>query len=184
MAGKCEICKTRPKMVKAQMQQRHGVGFPYCEPCLIEADWENVHSDDAHESYANGDWAPEKLEDGLSLQAEMKDCWICHPELNQAAKDYQTRNGSSRKGIIMIVPIRATGQEKAKVVADRLADRFATRISTRKGITTLTLEHAGEVGFKLRWDGQGRYLYTESIATVNGKSRKVRNVSEALRLVA
>jgi hypothetical protein len=35
----------------------------------------------------------------------------------------------------------------------------------------------------LAWDSYGRYDYARSVASVNGKAKKVRNVAEALRLI-
>lgn len=79
--------------------------LPYCDPCATEAGWENVHSDDAHDALAQAiatnvyaTWmTPAILADAASTPGfTMANCWICHPELNQAAKDYTPRTGTPR----------------------------------------------------------------------------------------
>lgn len=170
----CSICKVRPQMTAAE-RRAEGASrdMDYCVYCHTEALWENTHNDSGH-----GD------PNGEANFTEESVCWICNPELNPANANYRLRTGTSRLGMIINVPLRADGKTKAGVVADKLAPRFATKVSTRKGITTLTLDFAGDVSFKLRWDADGHYLYAASTATVNGKVRKVRNVAEALRIAA
>ena len=128
-----------------------------CNFCHVEADYENTHSDDGHNDDVDG-------------------CWICYPELNQRTKadERGTRQatGTSRVGMVITVPLRASGAEKAKVVADRFAGR--AKVRTTKGITTLTVADAK---LRLVWDAQGRFNYDASRIS----DRKVRNVAAALR---
>lgn len=169
MTKNCEICQTRPVMPKGQMLQVHGVSFPYCEPCLVEAEWENVHSDDAHQTG--------------NQQITVAECWICHPELNKASADYVQRAGTSRAGMRMTVPVRASGLDKAAAVVAKLPEGYVhsvTKPSKRNGgITTLKAAKGVGDGIILKWDAAGRFIYGPS--TANGK--RVRNVSGAFRAI-
>lgn len=132
-----------------------------CNLCLAEADYENVHSDDGHD----GD-------------SKVDGCWICYPELNQRAtadaKSARQVTGTSRVGMVITVPLRASGAEKANAVKAQINGHKVT-VRTVKGITTLK---AGTV--VLRWDAQGRFDYDAS----GIGDKKVRNVAAALRFLA
>lgn len=137
-----------------------------CNLCLVEADYENVHSDDGHDE--------DNKVDG---------CWICYPELNQRtaadAKGARQSTGTSRVGMVITVPLRASGKDKAEAVKAQMPVGAQHTLRTVKGITTLkawTKEHA----VKLVWDAQGRFDYDAS----NGDAKKVRNVAAALRMLA
>lgn len=159
--NRCEICGTRARMPKGRMLQLHGVSFPYCEPCLLLAEWENTHSDYGHDE-ANQD----------------AECWICHPELDRTqAAVGAGRQGTSRIGMRLTVPQRAAGADKAKVVAEKLGEAYAVTINTSNGQTVLRAARAHEADLKIVWDAAGRFVYGPS--TLNGK--KVMNVSGALR---
>lgn len=149
---------------------------------------ENSHSDQAHDFIAKA--TPEELKVGAGwtikrqadldahvaeVREEMKRCPICHPEIvaNSA------HSGSSRSGMKINVPLRADGRTKAVTVSEKLIATNDVKIRRFKGAEILTATLPGGE-LKLVWDAQGRYQYAES--TFNG--RKVRNVSEALRLVA
>lgn len=167
----CEICETRPVMSQASKLAR-GTSFPYCDPCQDKAEWENAHSDHNHDG--DHDATPEK-----------DACWICHPELDKTDADYTPRAGTSRAGMRMTVRRTLTGREKADMVASRVIRKYpidAAKVSTRKGIVTLKVE-TKEAGFTLRWTVDGRYDYAASKMVADGKEHKVRNASEALRLL-
>jgi ribosomal protein S14 len=155
---RCVSCGTRPRTSESPEGQ-------LCEPCLREAEYENEHSDYGHD--ING---PES-DDATANNVRVNGCWICHPELNRASVAYVERAGTSRKGIVMTVSLRATGREKAEQVAAKLG---GGKVSTSKGRTVL--RHGDLV---LVWDTNGRFT---SEGSKFGK-RTVRNASEALRLV-
>lgn len=198
----CVICHKRPGMSAAQRRYQ-GVGADFadqCEPCHIEAGWENSHSDNSHaelaatpEGQIPSNWGfssdsteEQKLASVALLRQEAEQCWICHPELNRASAEYTPRTGTSRSGMVMNVKQKMTGAEKATLVSEKLGAKYATRIDTsEKGLVKLLLTHAGTVSFTLVWDVQGHYLYEQSKLTLNGsKPRKVRNVAELLRTLA
>lgn len=170
---RCANCGTRPRTSESPEGQ-------LCEPCLREAEHENQHSDDDHEGlinraetakHANVDNKKSILADLARYQTEIDGCWICHPELNKASVAYVERAGTSRKGIVMTVSLRATGREKAQQVATKLG---GGKISSSKGRTVL--RHGDLV---LVWEANGRFT---SEGSKFGK-RAIRNASEALRLV-
>lgn len=148
---------------------------------------ENGHSDNSHETLAdpnadldikNGGWTFRSQADAdkwfAATREEMETCPICHPEIviNSA------HSGSSRAGMVINVPLRADGRTKAETVAARLdAVKVPAKIRRFKGEEILTAEIDG-TELKLVWDAQGRYVYGAS----KFGTRKVRNVSEALRL--
>lgn len=164
-----------------------------CAPCLEEAEWENSHSDNAHEDVTNlpvgeipAHWTfkartskASKLAQVASVRTETETCWICHPEFNKAKASYTARVGTSRQGIVLTVPPKADAKTKALTVAERIEgqhfEKGSVKVRTAKGVTTL---RAGEL--TLTWDAKGRFLAEGS--SVNGK--KVRNVSEALRVLS
>lgn len=174
----CSICSTRPvPSAKARTEAGMSLDMDYCFECFEEADWENTHSDFDHEGSNAGN------------TDETDACWICHPELNQAKAEYTTKAGTSRAGMIIHVSMRADGPTKAAQVEEQFKAIETTgeqwEIKTSKPtkrnnhITKLTASSAQET-YVLSWDIQGRF--NGGTVTEDGKSRKVRNVSEALRL--
>jgi hypothetical protein len=120
------------------------------------------------------------------VETETAGCWICHPELNDAQKTSkraaQTGDRKSRVGQVINVPLRAPGEAKAAVV-ERAAVNLPVQVSSNKdGSVTLDITTPTFVMI-LAWDSYGRYDYARSVASVNGKAKKVRNVAEALRLI-
>lgn len=121
------------------------------------------------------------------VEVEQAGCWICHPELNEAQKVSKTRAPStgekkSRVGQKINVPLRAPGELKAAVV-ERAAVNLPVQVSSNKdGSVTLDITTPTFVMI-LAWDALGRYDYDRSVASVNGRAKKVRNVAEALRLI-
>lgn len=170
MTKKCRSCQSRtigtgnPGSGPFAEDAQYAKSVDLCRPCATEAGWENMHADGEHDT---------------------ESCWECHPELNRAGFDPNAaaRAGTSRAGMRMTVPVRASGLDKANAVADRIRERFAVQISKptkRNGqVTRLVLDNAGDFSLDLRWDAAGRFLYGPS--TANGK--KVRNVSGALRAI-
>lgn len=201
----CDICNKRPVSRE--------VSNDMCDLCRIEGEWENEHSDRAHgylaavaeDAKTAGAVELRKLAPkagiknaGQHKSAELRalilnkveeaqtGCWICHPELNEALMEPKTRKASegerpSRKGQKINVPLRAPGEIKAAVVVK--AAPTATVHVAKNGSATLHLEQ-GALQLDLAWTAEGGYDYPNSTATVAGKSRKVRNVAEALRLIA
>lgn len=123
-----------------------------------------------------------------AIEQEQHGCWICHPELNEAQKAKKRRKAStaerpSRKGQKIHVPLRATGEEKAAEVA-KAAPNAPVKVEREKyGTVRLDITTPTFV-LILAWDERGRYNYAGSVASVGGKQKKVRNVSEALRMLA
>lgn len=178
--GRCEICADRPIMSAAQKRE-HG-DFPYCLPCLEESEWQNIHSDGDHENLPEG-----TAEDDMGYL--LANCWICHPNLNQASADYVARAGTSRAGMKLHVSRAAAGAEKAEEVKAQFKELgLKSIVASENGTVTLTVSF-GEARKKstvtLAWDIRGRFLYAESKFIRYGSDRacKVRNVSEALRIV-
>lgn len=183
-------------------------------PCADEGSWENQHADDRHDAFSelygnlDGLGAVElrkaakglvknygKLKSGElrqaikdTITAEQDGCWICHPELNEAQKTSKTRVSTtgerpSRKGQKINVPLRASGEAKAAVVV-KAAPKAPIKVEREKyGTVRLDLTTPSFV-LVLVWDEHGRYNYEGSVASVGGKTKKVRNVAEALRLLA
>jgi hypothetical protein len=169
---RCSICNVRPVgAVPSVGDGPHARSMGYCTPCLTLAENENRHSDDGH-----------------SADAPVEGCWICFPELD--ATTLMPRAGSSRAGVVHSVPLRATGREKAKLVTEHLPESFATKVRTVKGVVTAkgasalgTAKGASALGtgLQLSWDVEGRFL--EGSVRIDGAERRVRNVSEAYRLL-
>ena len=199
----CNICNTRPVDKNAGIQDA-------CVPCYEEGGWENAHSDGAHDSLTKlaedaktagavelrklapkagiknaGQHKSAELRVMIlkAIEEEQAGCWICFPELNEAQMEPKVRatgERASRKGQIINVPLRAPGEIKAGVVVK--AAPAATVHVAKNGSATLNLEIGG-LKLRLAWDAEGCYDYMASSATIMGKSRKVRNVAEALRLI-
>jgi hypothetical protein len=170
MAKTCRSCQSRPigtgnpgNGMYAE-DAANAKALDLCRPCATEGGWENIHSDGHSDS-----------------EAEVAACWICHPELNRAGWDPTPRTGTSRAGMTINVPLRASGVEKATHVAGLLPAGYAFSIikpSKRNGqVTTLKAAKGAGDGIVLKWDANGRFSYGPS--TANGK--KIRNVAAALR---
>jgi hypothetical protein len=129
-----------------------------CNLCHVEADYENTHSDDDHDS---------EPVDG---------CWVCYPELNQRTqadeRGARKASGTSRSGMVFTVPVKASGKEKAEAVKAQITADVKVTVRTVKGVTTL---RAGAL--RLAWDAQGRFDYDAS----RYGDRKVRNAAAAIR---
>ncbi len=143
-------------------------GPELCDECLEYASWENTHSDMGHAVDPNAE--------------ETESCPVCHPELDPRTKVRRTNHtGSSKAG--MVIYAKGSAEQKAKAVIEVAEERgMAYRTEVQEGQLQL---HAGDdrINVTLRWDGAGRFDYTASTAVVNGKTRKVRNVSEARRFL-
>lgn len=189
----CEICNLRPATEEMNAQ------VVYCYPCSTMADMENHHSDYSHDTLLQTPdakltlkgWNFKAKADLLAWAQEerkvMETCWICNPELDLTKLPYVARKGTSREGMVIHVPLRATGREKAETVKELLAAaQGATvaaedvRITTRKGITTLKVND-----YTLTWgDAHGSSRGTGgSYVNGDGRTVKIRNVSEFLKLV-
>ena len=156
-----------------------------CEPCSEYGEWENTHSDDAHDQYA--DSTDEQVE-------SMKNCPVCHPELDP--RNAKVRTGRSRAGMVIV----AKGSEFHKSETFRVAavaagwdvtvqretyelEEDAEGEGTRFYATaTKTTQLGADDSISLAWDGRA-YDYPASGAVLAGKDRKVRNLKEALRLL-
>jgi hypothetical protein len=112
MTKRCEICGTRP------MTSGRNDSLPYCDPCATEADWENVHSDNGHDD-------EEAVANGWDTAESVAACWICHPELNEAAKDYTPRTGTSRTDAARTTHRSHAGCDHARTPKARAACRKA-----------------------------------------------------------
>jgi hypothetical protein len=158
-----------------------------CNPHATEAGYENEHRDRGHDAINEKVAAKKRLTKAQAAEApRTTNCWICNPELNEAAKAYSPREGTSRAGMVINVPIRAAGIEKAMTVEARLSDevqngRFSikTTVAKKTGEVALTAKSAQE-SFILFWDAQGHFL--GGSVSEGDKTRKVRNVAEVLRL--
>lgn len=168
MAAKtCPICKDRP------MYTGKGAGVDeaprlseMCNFCFTEGGWENEHQDGGH-----GDGADDP---------SPHDCWICFPNLNLAKKGRHSAGaGTSRAGMRITVPIRATGKDKAAAVKGQIPEGYKVTVTTKDGQTVLRAK--GAINVTLIWDAaRGAFLSGTAQAT-NGTAKKVRNASEALR---
>lgn len=174
----CVVCSRRPRSTKAQ-RRAEGIGgsdfADICIPCYRESGWENTHSDAGHAEIL----AQPESERTIEEQDEIRGCWICFPELNEANADYVAKSGTSRQGQVVV----AKG-DKARIFSDA-AEAAGFRTAFQRldsGKTTVIVEKA-ENRIMLVWNGPA-YDYALSGATLGGKSRKVRNLKEALRLLA
>lgn len=158
--GECEDCGRRFKASES--------GHPtLCEVCYDYAGWENTHNDEGHEI------------------AKEEGCPVCDPSLDPRKP---RKAGRSRAGMVII----AKGTELHKSETFRVA-------AEAKGWTvkvTQTFEGTEDDGdsrwvatatkgndvIELSWEGRA-YDYPNSGAFLKGKSRKVRNLKEALRLI-
>jgi hypothetical protein len=148
-----------------------------CTPCLTKAEWENTHSDYGHDAEASE--TTDSHDDAQNKR--LNGCWVCFPELDESAADYTPRTGTARSGMVLNTKNGQTGEEKAATVAEALKHlNLATHVE--KGRVILAGDDGGNFTFELVWDRRGRYQYGPSIFTVAGKTRKVRNVAEMLRL--
>jgi hypothetical protein len=144
-----------------------------CTACREYAEWENSHSDEGHEDDT-------VLADG---------CAVCHPELDPRKP---RREGRSRAGMVIV----AKGTEIHKsLLFKREAEAIGWTVEISKETYELAADAEGEGtrhyatatrgtdSISLAWDGRA-YDYPASSARLAGKDRKVRNLKEALRLIA
>jgi hypothetical protein len=174
-----------------RQQDKSVIGPELCDLHLEEADWENTHNDNAHDRIAAKDvahkdfgsmTASEYREWIRDTKAEMEKCWTCHEELNLANAPVfnHGRAGTSRAGMVMTVPVRGSGEEKAAAVIAALAAVKLTasvRVLPKAGLVVLLLQ--GKTALQLTWSVAGKYDYAAS----NIDGHKVRNVSAALKAV-
>jgi len=119
---------------------------------------------------------------------EIDGCWVCRPELVPAAPKHIRRSAPtterpSRKGQKINVPLRAPGELKAAVVIAAAGEERSFLNSLGGGVCSLDV-NLPDFSIHLSWDGEGRFDYEESHVRVgSGKTKKVRNVAEALRWI-
>jgi hypothetical protein len=222
MAAKiCSICNLRPiPSLKVRDDAGMSRDMDYCVPCYDEAGWENTHSDQAHEYFAEtfasapvacseegcsrleahkgrhgsatkaetkivdaylAEFQPDQVE---AIQAEMENCWLCRPELNQAKREYVQRAGISRKG--QVIHAKGDVTEKSRVLVEAIEAAGGTaKVTKSRGEIKLSGECPRGL-IEVRWDARGRYQYGPSVFYPAGsvKINKIRNVSEALRLIS
>jgi hypothetical protein len=144
-------------------------GSDLCDQCREYAEWENAHSDGGHER-------------GEDVNEDAISCPVCHPELDPRTP---RKTGRSRAGMVIV----AKGTEVHKSATFKAAAEAAgwtVEISVQEyedgGTRHFADAHRGEDAIQLAWNGRA-YDYDASSALLNGKSRKVRNLKEALRLI-
>lgn len=180
--GRCSICGTRPAGGADAKLAGHK---DYCDECLHEAEWENEHEDDAHDAVTEGTFKP-KGGQGKLIRERMEVCWICKPELNKAAKPYAERTGTSRKGMVMTVPVHGRAGDKAKIVIEAAQNHQGVDVKSRQREGRVEVTISGSFGtMVLAWDKtSGAYAYEFSSIKQNGKKeRTVRNIAAALRII-
>lgn len=201
----CNICNTRPVDAAAGISDA-------CVPCYDEGTWENQHQDDRHDELNEilaglgtagavelrklapragvknaGQFKSAELRVKIreAIEATEAGCWICHLELNEARKPKRaasTGEKKSRVGQKINVPMRAPGELKAAVVVKAAGESNCVLQVLGGDIAVLEVQ-MNSVTIRLAWDAFGRYDYASSAASVNGHTKKVRNVAEALRLI-
>jgi hypothetical protein len=161
--GSCEDCGR--KVGKS--------GHPtLCTPCFDYAGWENTHSDSGHDV------------DASAPKAEMDECPVCHPELDpRKAK----ATGRSRAGMVIVAKGSEIHKSQIFKEAAEAAGWTVTVTGESYGEDEVTRyyadAHKGDEAIQLAWDGRA-YDYAASSARINGKDRKIRNLKEALRVLA
>jgi hypothetical protein len=151
-----------------------------CEADRTYGEWENTHGDEGHEA----------LLDSTSEQIESQtDCPVCHPELD-ARKARKT--GRSRAGMVIV----AKGTEIHKSETFRAAAVALGYQVEIEYTETDELDEDGEaiirhhaVATKAGTVVEGSWIgkawdYANAGAGIGGKARKVRNLKEALRILA
>lgn len=141
-----------------------------CSPCFDYAGWENTHNDSNHQN-------------GEGEDAEI--CPVCHPELDPRTA---VKPGRSRMGMVIV----AKGTEIHKSATFKAAAEAAGWTVNVLGYVTededdeteryVATATKGDNVIELAWYGRA-YDYPASSAKFNGRSRKVRNLKEALRLI-
>ena len=185
MAKRCEI-ENCTRNVGTGKGDQDATGA-YCNPHYTEGGWENTHNDYGHDAILAKIADKKRLTPKQKSEADaMVDCWICHPEINEANKEHTVRQGTSRAGIVIHVSIRAAGETKAaETVAqmEKISEQYSFKVATAKKTQEVTLRvDSAQQSFILFWDARGRF--TGGSVSENGKTRKVRNVSEVLRLAS
>jgi hypothetical protein len=173
----CPECRIRPigggPMDGTWNDRQDAREHDMCVVCLAEAYWTNVHSDYAHEILtAEGATTDE-------MKYDLAECWICNPQLDKSSETYVARNGTSRVGMRMTVPVRAAGADKAAAVKSQLPAGSRVKIEGDTTGTKLTATKGAKdakITVTATWDVRGRWTG----GNVNGK--KARNASELLRL--
>jgi hypothetical protein len=188
--GICGICGVRKMYTGNAGGEEAPRLSEMCNPCFAEGGWENSHSDSNHDAILETPEA-DRTED---QKLEISGCWICFPELNLAQR--AARAGRSRAGMVIIAKgteihksqTFKTAAENAgwsvqilgSVVTDEDGEEIERYVA--RATRSTAKQVAAEI-IELAWNGRA-YDYPASSALLNGKSRKVRNLKEALRLLA
>lgn len=191
--NRCTVCGVRGIGTGPGDDRDSARSLKMCNPCATEGGWENTHDDHGHDAIL------QKLADKKRLTAAQKaeqpiteHCWICHPELNAAKAEVAVKDGTSREGMV----VHAQGGIEGKVACLKTAGEAAggtvevTEATTGRGkeraVISTTLRWRSPVGVELTvvWDARGRFQYGPSVVATGEQPRKIRNVSEALRVIA
>jgi hypothetical protein len=150
-------------------------GSNLCTDCREYAEDENTHSDNGHDVDANGQATGEYSES----------CRVCHPELDTRKAALGQRKGVSRAGQVIVA--KGTEMHKSllfKREAESKGWTVEIQQETYEGGNTRTYATAtkGDESLSLAWEDKA-YDYPSSSAVLGGKSRKIRNLKEALRVL-
>jgi hypothetical protein len=153
-----------------------------CAACRTYGEWENEHNDHRHGEIAaalEAGLGEENLSEGG--KEELAACPICHPELDPR-KPVAKREGRSRAGMEIVAKGTEVHKSNTFKVAAEAAGWTVKITATEEG-RYYADAHKGDEAIQLAWVGRA-YGYPSSSARINGKDRKVRNLKEALRLLA
>ena len=160
-SSKCTDCGFRK-------QDKSIIGPELCEVCYGYAGWENEHADGGHE----GD----------------EQCPVCHPELDLR----YVRNGRSRAGMVIVakgteVHKSDTFRRAAEALGWSVEIEYTEMDEADENEEPLIRHHAvatkNGVVVEGSWIGKA-WDYANAGAGIGGKARKVRNLKEALRILA
>jgi ribosomal protein S14 len=161
-----------------------------CKECREYGEWENEHQDNRHAEIVAA------LEAGLDASVlspegavELAGCQVCHPELDRRKAPLGSKTGRSRAGMVIV----AKGSEIHKSQTFKAAAEAAGWTVTILGSVNIAEDGEeqeryvaratkGSDVIELAWNGRA-YDYPSSSAVINGRSRKVRNLKEALRVL-
>jgi hypothetical protein len=147
----CNVCGKRTIGTKGSDPMSARIAG-LCGLCMDEGGWENTHSDNGHDAILA---KREALSDsGLSPeeQEEIDGCWICYPELNEAANWKPKAEKPAGKATYVRRPqLNHKGHKHAQASKARreCKEAFWAWAASTDGPKDLTAEHFAAWGFTL-----------------------------------
>lgn len=164
----CNVCGKRRAYTGTGPGVETAGSHGMCNFCYTEGGHENTHNDSNHHAIAQEVAAAEAAgvelaevlsKSGLEELAFMKDCWICHPELNLAQKPVKAKKTGAKAAYVRRPQLNHKGHSHPQTPAARRACKAAFwAFIASEGYTEANVLADHFVAWNHQCDGHGKKI--------------------------